>query len=66
MLIEGRIVSPEKVISAQVRIAGDRIVEVGPHLGVADRRFGDDCLIFAGFGDIHIHARDDVSGRVCY
>lgn len=66
MLIEGRVVSPEKVVSTQVRIDGDRIVEVGSNLGVADRRFGDDCLIFAGFGDIHIHARDDVSGRECY
>ena len=66
MLIEGRVVSPENVISTQIRIEGDRIVEVGPNLGVADRRFGDDCLIFAGFGDIHIHARDDVSGRECY
>ena len=66
MLLEGRIVSPEKVVSAQVRVEGDRIIEVGPHLGVADRTFGDDCLIFAGFGDIHIHARDDVSGRECH
>ena len=66
MLIEGRLVSSERIVSSQVRIEGDRIVEVGPHLGIADRRFGDECLIFAGFGDIHIHARDDVSGRECY
>ncbi|MBK8397834.1 MAG: amidohydrolase family protein [Leptospiraceae bacterium] len=25
-----------------------------------------DCLIFPGFGDIHIHAREDVSGKHCY
>jgi dihydroorotase len=66
MLIEGLIVSPERVISTQVRIERDQVVEVGPHLGQADRRFSDDCLIFAGFGDIHIHARDDVSGRECH
>lgn len=66
MLIEGRLVSSERIVSGQVRIEGDRIVEVGPHLGVADRRFGEERLIFAGFGDIHIHARDDVSGRECY
>ena len=66
MLVEGRLVSSERVVSGQVRIEGDRIVAVGPHLGVADRRFGEECLIFAGFGDIHIHARDDVSGRECY
>src|SRR5262249_42858502 len=32
-------------------------------LGKAEHAFGDDCLIFAGMGDIHIHAREDVSGR---
>lgn len=66
MLIAGRIVSPEGIVSRQVRIEGDRIVEVGQQLGLADRTFDDDCLIFAGFGDIHIHARDDVSERECY
>ncbi len=66
MLIEGRLVSSERIVSGQVRIEGEYIVEVGPHLGNADRRFGGECLIFAGFGDIHIHARDDVSGRECY
>ncbi len=25
--------------------------------------FADSCLIFAGMGDIHIHAREDVTGR---
>ena len=24
------------------------------------------CIIFAGFGDIHVHAREDVSGREMY
>ena len=66
MLIAGRLVSPERITSGQIRIEGDRIVEVGPHLGVADRSFSDNCLIFAGFGDIHIHARDDVSGHECH
>lgn len=66
MILEGRLVSPERVVSGQVRIEGDRIAEVGPSLGAADRRFGDECLIFAGFGDIHIHARDDASGKETY
>ncbi len=66
MLIAGQLVSPEGVKSGQVRIAGDQIVEVSSHLGQPDRTFSDDCLIFAGFGDIHIHARDDVSGRECH
>ena len=28
--------------------------------------FSKDCLIFPGFGDIHIHAREDVSGKHTY
>jgi dihydroorotase len=61
MIIAGRLVSPERVVLGQIRIEGERIVEVGPQLGTPDFEFGNDCLIFAGMGDIHIHARDDVS-----
>lgn len=28
--------------------------------------FGDDCLLFAGMGDVHIHAREDVTGKNNY
>lgn len=28
--------------------------------------YGDECLLFAGMGDIHIHAREDVSGKNIY
>jgi len=28
--------------------------------------YSDDCLIFSGFGDIHIHAREDVSQKHIY
>jgi dihydroorotase len=66
MIIAGKIVSPESVMLSQIRVEGDTIAEVGPHLGRADLEFGDDCLIFAGMGDIHIHARDDVSERETY
>lgn len=31
-----------------------------------DYYFGDDCLLFAGMGDVHIHAREDVSGKNTY
>lgn len=31
-----------------------------------DFYFDNDCLLFAGMGDIHIHAREDVSGRNNY
>lgn len=31
-----------------------------------DYYYNDDCLMFAGMGDIHIHAREDVSGKNTY
>jgi dihydroorotase len=31
-----------------------------------DYYFSDDCLLFAGMGDVHIHAREDVSGLNTY
>lgn len=31
-----------------------------------DYFFNDDCYLFAGMGDVHIHAREDVSGKNCY
>jgi dihydroorotase len=61
MIISGQLVSPEGVRAGQVRFAGGTIDAVGPALGKPDCQFGDECLIFAGMGDIHIHARDDVS-----
>ena len=66
MIIAGRFVHPEGQWSGQVRIEGTQIVDVGPQLGRADHTFGPDCLIFPGMGDIHIHARDDVSGKERY
>lgn len=45
------------------------IVEVGelkvPRNQV-DYYFDDECLLFAGMGDVHIHAREDVSGKNNY
>src|ERR1700735_321325 len=63
MIVAGRVVSTQRVEPSQIRIEGEWIVEVGPRLGRPDVEFGDDCLIFAGMGDIHIHARDDPSGE---
>ncbi len=31
-----------------------------------DIYYGDECLLFSGMGDIHIHAREDVSGKNTY
>ena len=32
----------------------------------SDVEFNSDCIIFPGFLDIHIHAREDETGRQCY
>lgn len=66
LLISGRLVLPDGVRRVQVRFAGPLIAEVGDALGVPDVTYGDECLVFAGMGDIHIHARDDVSEAETY
>lgn len=66
MIISGQLVSTAGVQAGQIRIEGTAIAAVGPALGLADIEYGDDCLIFAGMGDIHIHARDDVSEAETY
>lgn len=66
MIISGQLVRSEGVHAGQVRFDGATIAAVGPALGRADVEYGDDCLIFAGMGDIHIHARDDVSEAETY
>lgn len=63
MIISGRFVNPDREWTGQIRIEDETIVEVGENLGPVDQAFDDDCYIFAGMGDIHIHARDDQSGR---
>ena len=54
MIISGRLASSNGVVSGQVRFEGDTIAEGGTELGPADIVFDDDCLVFAGMGDIHI------------
>lgn len=66
MIIEGQLVRLAGVARGQVRFEGDTIAEVGTNLGEPDHNFGGDCLVFAGMGDIHIHARDDVSEAETY
>jgi dihydroorotase len=65
-IVEGRLADTDGVRHGQVLIEAGTIAAVGPGLGRPDHVFGDDCLIFAGMGDIHIHAREDVSGRDNY
>jgi dihydroorotase len=63
VVVEGMLADIDGVRHGQVLIEGGVIVAVGQGLGRAAHVFGDGCLIFAGMGDIHIHARQDVTGR---
>ena len=76
IIIQGHIVNPEEVFFGQIAI--DRqtglITEVAKGAGLFEQRsignpmyiFSKDVLIFPGFGDIHIHAREDETGKQCY
>jgi dihydroorotase len=62
-IVEGMLADVDGVRPGQVRIERGVIVDVGGPFGPPGHVFGDGCLIFAGMGDVHIHAREDVSGR---
>jgi dihydroorotase len=67
MRIEGTLVSTEKTWHGSVEIDDETglIAWVGDATGESDLDTGG-CLIFPGFGDIHIHAREDASGTQTY
>ena len=62
-IIEGTLADIDGVRRGQIAIDNGIITAVGANLGTPTHVFGDDCLIFAGMGDIHIHAREDVTGK---
>jgi dihydroorotase len=66
LTVEGTLADVDGVRAGQVRIEDGVIVAVGPNLGRPDHVFGEGCLVFAGMGDVHIHARQDVTGRESY
>src|SRR5262245_20140375 len=66
VIVEGILADLDGVRPGQVRIEDGVIAAIGAGLGKADHVFGDACLIFAGMGDIHIHAREDVTGHECH
>lgn len=65
--LEGTLVTEDRVFEGAVVVdaATGLIVEVGNATGHSDVDCTG-CLIFPGFGDIHIHAREDVSGAQAY
>lgn len=69
--IEAKSVTSELIGRMQIQIdqKSGLILDAGD-LGVPkeklDYYFDDDCLLFAGMGDVHIHAREDISGKNTY
>ena len=63
IIIEGTLADIDGVRHGQILIEKGIIAAVGSNLGQPTRIFGENCLIFAGMGDIHIHAREDVTGQ---
>jgi dihydroorotase len=62
-IIEGKLADITGVCHGQLAIENGVITAVGAKLGTPTHVFGESCLIFAGMGDIHIHAREDVTGK---
>ena len=65
-IIEGSIVTPGGVFYRQVLVSESKIKDVGKGFGNPHHKFGKTTLIFPGFVDIHVHAREDESGEQNY
>ena len=65
--IEGRVANHDREFEGSIEIdtTTGLITSVGPLTGYSDIDTTN-CMIFPGFGDIHIHAREDVSGTQTY
>ncbi len=75
-IIEGKIVTGTEVFLGQIaidqktglitQVARDASVFRQRSIGNPSYIFPENVLIFPGFGDIHIHAREDETGAQCY
>jgi dihydroorotase len=67
MRVEGMIANHDGVFEGAVEIdkTTGLITHVGERTGKSDIDT-EGCVIFPGFGDLHIHAREDVSGEQMY
>ena len=65
--IEGRVANEDREFNAAIEIDTQTglITKVSSPQGRSDLNT-EGCIIFAGFGDLHVHAREDVSGRELY
>ena len=68
MIIKGKFVHPDGVKWLQVKVNKETglIEEVSENLGKAEHSYDDNHLIFPGFIDLHVHAREDFSGEHNY
>jgi dihydroorotase len=66
--IEGRIINHDNDLYGQVEINDETglIESVGRSPRTPDIRLKEDELLFPGFVDIHVHSRDDASGKQRY
>jgi dihydroorotase len=69
--LEALCVTSEEIGRKQIRFEESTgLIESVGDLGVSkdklDYYFDDSCFLFAGMGDVHIHAREDVSGKNTY
>ena len=57
LIQNGTLVLPQGPVAADLRIEGDKIVEIGPHLPVGGSQVVDaaEKLVFPGFIDTHTH-----------
>lgn len=67
-LLEGNTVSSKEIVYQQIKINTQTLLieEVGLKLGVPDYKCKDSEFIFPGFIDIHVHAREDATGKQTY
>ncbi|HLW56571.1 MAG TPA: hypothetical protein VKY27_04245 [Bacteriovoracaceae bacterium] len=69
-VLEARCISSEFDQRLQIEFSSDGVITRVGDLEVPRNRldfyFDDSCLLFAGMGDVHIHAREDVSGQNNY
>jgi dihydroorotase len=65
--VEGRIANHDREFDGAIEIDTDTglIQSIGPCTGQSDLDLSG-CIIFPGFGDIHIHAREDAGGSQTY
>jgi dihydroorotase len=65
--VEGRIANHDEEFDGAIEIDPKTglIASVGPLEGRSDLDTSG-CVIFPGFGDLHVHAREDASGREMY